>query len=748
MTRILTNRLYAFLVKIGFFQDSQYAYQTGSDCTQAILDMALDVYKGLSQGKYTAAGFIDLEGAFDGVWRKGLLYKLQKLGVKGRLFKAIESFLSSRYARSFVNSCTTDWVETLIGVPQGSVLSALLFLVFTKDLTEHTNLDTRYADDLNVYAIADNPASAANSLESDFEHVSNWCKKWRLNANPAKTTCMLLSTRGHHPITVTLRGTKVTQVATQKVLGITLDENLNFKAHIAESATKAKAALNKISVLSSTLGGASAEVMLLLYKSCVLPLLEYGVAIWSSGDKSPLMTVQQQGLTRILGAMQNTSGAAMEVLTGIMPLDIRLQTVILQTHLSILQKPNHSVLKQKVLQLRKDTEFIHWLKNNPIKELLMAERTLTNFEFDIEKIEPLVQQEMEDILRHNNIELTITSENIGSSGTRSPEQDKRAQQIADQYLIEAENDAVIFTDGSALPNPGPCGAGICAYWAGPAGDHTSTSVAVSCNSTSYHGELKAIDHALKLASERQHKGDIHIFSDCQSALKTAAADDITSNFASLTKNIKVNASKIEGTIKLKWIAGHADIKGNEEADIKAKEGALQAKHDGTLISHISRSEAKSRIQQGALLRWKEKWRRYALIEGSRSYQKEIDPRRKLRHRHPRDIETSIHRLTLQHTKLEENLHRMFPETHPSPVCSCGEEEDTVEHFIQQCKLFHEERETMLNSIIESYHRNKIPPTEWCTKTATLLGATKQTPEVQEAIARALGCYLKTTKKKI
>ena len=180
----------------------------------------------------------------------------------------------------------------------------------------------------------------------------------------------------------------------------------------------------------------------------------------------------------------------MEVLTGIMPLDIRLQTVILQTFLSILQKPNHSVLKQKVLQLRNDPEFTQWLKNNPISELQMAEHSLADF--DIEKIEPFVDKEMSDITRHNNFELTITTEKIGSSGTRSPEQEKRAQQIADQYLIDAENDAVIFTDGSAMPNPGPCGAGICAYWAGPAGDFESTAVPVSWNSTSYHGELCAI----------------------------------------------------------------------------------------------------------------------------------------------------------------------------------------------------------------------------------------------------------------
>ena len=169
---------------------------------------------------------------------------------------------------------------------------------------------------------------------------------------------MLVPPRGHHDITVRLCGTIVKQVTTQKVLGITLDENFNFKAQVEECATRATKALNKISILSSTLGGASAEVLLLLYKGCVLPLLEYGYGVWCSCQSiAPLKAVQQAALTQILGAMQHSSGPAMEVLTNVLPLEIRLKVALVQSFLRIFRKPDSNSLKQKIVQLRLDPAF-------------------------------------------------------------------------------------------------------------------------------------------------------------------------------------------------------------------------------------------------------------------------------------------------------------------------------------------------------------------------------------------------------
>ena len=744
--RMLAARLYAHLRKIGFFNDSQYAYQKGEDCTQAILDMCLDAMKGFSEKKSTAAAFIDLEGAFDAVWRKGLLHKLRLLGVKGRLYKAIESFLQSRMSRSFINSFTTEWNETKVGVPQGSVLSALLFLVFTKDLTEGINNNSRYADDLNVYETDESPAVASKALEEDLIKIASWCKNWRLNANPAKTTCMLITNRGHVDITVHLNGSKITQVETQKVLGIIIDENLRFKAHIDHSAARATSALNKIALLSTSLGGAPSEVLLLLYKACVLPLLEYGYPVWCTGDIKPLETVQQAALTRILGAMEHTSGAAMEVLANVMPLAIRLQITLVQAYLRIMRKPDNNPLKEKIRRLEIDPIMNRmWHRTTPLGMLMMAKHDLTDFQ--IEHIEPLIYESMDQILQTNNITLVITKESIGSSGNRTPEQEKRAQELALAHVSEAGNDAVIFTDGSAQPNPGPCGAGLCAYWAGTAADSIEQAIPVAKLSTSYHGELKAIDKAIQMAAERGYTGTLHILSDCQSALQVAAADELPPNFTYLAHSIKQHAAKINGEIKLTWIAGHADIPGNEAADKQAKLGATQAAQElSECDAIISMSEAKSRIKTNAVLKWKLRWARQQVTN---SYLQTINTRRDLTSLYSREVETTVYRLILGHNKLEENMHKIYPQAQPSPACVCNEGTGDTEHFMAECKLFSAQRETMLNAIEESFHKHEVPADKQSLSTFTLLGLDHTLPKlVQKDIAKALTTFIKTTNKPI
>ena len=88
----------------------------------------------ISSGKYGIAVMANLERAFDTVWREGAIYKLQKAGINNNLFSAFSGFLSDRYSRNLVNSQTSDWFQTTLGVPQSFILSPVIFLVYTADL--------------------------------------------------------------------------------------------------------------------------------------------------------------------------------------------------------------------------------------------------------------------------------------------------------------------------------------------------------------------------------------------------------------------------------------------------------------------------------------------------------------------------------------------------------------------------------------------------------------------------------------
>ena len=201
-------------------------------------------------------------------------------------------------------------------------------------------------------------------------------------------------------------------------------------------------------------------------------------------------------------------------------------------------------------------------------------------------------------------------------------------------------------------------------------------------------------------------------------------------------------------MKLTWVAGHANIGGNETADALAKEGAIKATTDPDIRGtfNISCSEAKSRLKCNAVKKWRSRWKRQYT---GRSYQDTIDPHRKLKRIHCRHIETKINRLILQHTNLEEDKHKMFPDAHPTPACECRAEAGDVEHYLLRCSVFDSQRSNMVDAIHAGYQKLNIDPNEQVYDVKTILGLnTSLCPDMLSIIATALSRYITATRKSI
>ena len=118
------------LTENNFFEGKNvFAYQKNKNSSQALLPLTEKMLDAISPGKYGIVLMADLEGAFDTVWREGVIYKLHKAGINNNLLSVFSGFLSDRYSRNLVNSHTSDWLQTTFGVPQGYILSPLIFLV-------------------------------------------------------------------------------------------------------------------------------------------------------------------------------------------------------------------------------------------------------------------------------------------------------------------------------------------------------------------------------------------------------------------------------------------------------------------------------------------------------------------------------------------------------------------------------------------------------------------------------------------
>ena len=140
---------------------------------------------------------LDISKAFDRVWHDGLLHKLEALGVCGSLLAWLRSFLSGRTQRVVVNGVGSEFLPINAGVPQGSVLAPLLFLVFINDLFDviQNELDV-FADDSTLWAIVPSVSlrkSVADSMSADLAAIENWAKRWLVTFNSGKTESLIIS---------------------------------------------------------------------------------------------------------------------------------------------------------------------------------------------------------------------------------------------------------------------------------------------------------------------------------------------------------------------------------------------------------------------------------------------------------------------------------------------------------------------------------------------------------------------------
>ncbi len=138
--------------------------------------------------------FLDISKAFDRVWHIGLLYKLRTLGITGRLHDWLENYLCHRRQRVVINGVQSDWIYILAGVPQGSILGPLLFLVFVNDIVLDIRSDIfLYADDTILMRVVNDPVIDTMILNTDLESLNSWAKQWAVNFSPLKSEQLIIT---------------------------------------------------------------------------------------------------------------------------------------------------------------------------------------------------------------------------------------------------------------------------------------------------------------------------------------------------------------------------------------------------------------------------------------------------------------------------------------------------------------------------------------------------------------------------
>ena len=260
--RVIEQRLRSHLEHIGFINKHQSGFRKAKSTDDHLFRLSQSIMESFNRGEHVVAAFLDVEKAFDNVWHNGLRFKIFQLDLPTKMTRWLSDFLVGRLIQVNVNSFFSSQISPKAGVPQGSVLSPLLFLIYVNDLpTPHhkQNSLSQFADDTAQWAFSRNVRIAAKLLQQDLLTLAMWCAKWRIKLNPVKTKVIIFSRSAlarKTELNLKLYGEILKIYPQVKFLGITFDSQLNFKKHFEDILDRCNTRYHRLRLLVNKKMGA------------------------------------------------------------------------------------------------------------------------------------------------------------------------------------------------------------------------------------------------------------------------------------------------------------------------------------------------------------------------------------------------------------------------------------------------------------------------------------------------------------
>ena len=316
----------------------QHGFRSGLSCETQLCATMHDILSTIDNEVSVHAAVLDFTKAFDRVPHALLIQKLSKIAdIDEYLVRWVHNFLTNRTQRVVLDGCRSDPLPVTSGVPQGSVLGPVLFLIYINDLPDCVDCSVGlFADDTLLYQAITNQSDVMK-FQQNLNSLSTWTKTWGMDFNLTKSKIIAFKQKLPVP-SYTLNGYVLEHTANIRYLGVMLQENLQFDSHIETKISNAK---RQLGMVKRALHWAPQKAKLIAYKSLCLPHLEYASAVWdptSTKATNALEMVQNQA-TRFISNLKGREGVtdAKEKL-GLKPLQERRQSQRLSLLMRILSK--------------------------------------------------------------------------------------------------------------------------------------------------------------------------------------------------------------------------------------------------------------------------------------------------------------------------------------------------------------------------------------------------------------------------
>lgn len=304
--KIIQNRILKFINSHKLLSQHQHGFRSNHSTNTAAFDFTNFIYTAVDNKELTVALFFDLTRAFDCVDSNFMSKKLEALGIRGHLNKWIFSFLTNRKIAVKVNNIISDSHNLNLGVPQGSVLSPLLFILFINDLESYISKEinaflTMFADDTTICVTATSLKTLELNANKLLALFYDWCSSNNLIINASKTNYILFHNRNIDPqnFTLQLNTTTLGKVSSTKFLGLYIDQGLSWVNHIDHVLSKLRSAYYVIRNLKPIM---DVKYLLNIYYSLAYSHIKYLILYWGQATDINRVFVQQKRILRLIYA--------------------------------------------------------------------------------------------------------------------------------------------------------------------------------------------------------------------------------------------------------------------------------------------------------------------------------------------------------------------------------------------------------------------------------------------------------------
>lgn len=678
--RIVKNRLELWLNQIQVSPSTQYGYRRNYGTHDAIAHLVTDIQLSLSENKYFASLFLDIKGAYDSVDWLVLHNKMIQLHIPEEVTDNICKLYINRSVTIRQNNGNMFGYRTItMGLPQGSVLSPLLFNIYTMDI-HNTATDAtviQYADDFAVYILSKNFDQCLISLNTAVTPILQCIQTLGFELSSHKSQVVFFTRHNLPDIQkVTVDHSEFPVASEFQYLGITLDKKLTFKSHVDKVLQKCSKGLNFLKSVMRTWWGAHPKTALTFYKSYIRSIIDYGCAIYGCANNQTLRKLdilQNKALRLCIGAMKSTPIEPLRVETLEPPLHLRRTMISEKNVIKCKTKKSPIIAKLSTLNYY-DLTNSYWIhKNSP--PLCDGFRNTTNF------IPPLVSMDLDSFLKDIKV-ITLQYSEIA-----------HLNNIVVRQIIETYNDYTpIFTDASKNMH------GTGASFIIPPQEQCKFKL--NKTTSIFSAEAFAIFKAIEFALER-NKNNIIIFTDSLSVLNSLKSPlEVTSSFNNpYVVKIKNTMAKSPNKHIFVWVKAHSGIIYNEVADQLAKSSIFSGEESNvetTVDEQINLSRS------NMYKTWSNIYQQYCITKPTRYTLLEPNLKKTYywyeNYNYPRKYITTICRMKFGHACYPAHLHKI--KILESNICENCNEISDLDHIFFNCRSYEQQSKKLLQSLIQ------------------------------------------------